>query len=238
MEVRITPEHEILVRSPGLFREYHGNPEATATAREADGWLRTGDAGYLGDDGHLRVIDRLGSVGELEGGAPFAPRLIESRLKYLPAIKEAIVFGNGRAMATALIDIDPVTSGRWADRHSISYTGHADLASRDEVYGLVADCIASVNADLARDPMLSASRIQRFAIVQKELSADDGMLTRTGKLRRDAVAELYQPLIDAIYSGRSELRLGREYGPDDVAFVEIKIRDVDSVASSQIGRAA
>jgi long-chain acyl-CoA synthetase len=238
VELQFTPEREILVRSPGLFKEYHGDPGATATARQSDGWFRTGDAGYLGDDGHLRVIDRVKYVGKLEDGSPFAPRLIESRLKYFTAIKEAVVFGDGRAMATALIDIDPVAAGRWADKRGISYAGHADLASRDEIYDLIADCVAKVNADLARDPMLSASQIQRFVIVQRELSADDGVLTRAGKVRRDVAAERYKALIDGLYSGRSELRLGPEYGPADVEFVEIKIRDVKAAAPVQIGRAA
>lgn len=238
VELRFTPEREILVRSPGLFKKYHGDPDATATAWHSDGWFRTGDAGYLGDDGHLRIIDRVKNVGKLKDGALFAPRLIESRLKYFTAIKEAVVFGDGHAMATALIDIDPVAAGRWADRRSISYAGHADLASRDEIYGVVADCIAKVNADLARDPMLSASQIQCFAIVQKELSADDGVLTRAGKVRRDVVAGRYKALIDGIYSGRSEVRLGPECGPAGVEFVEIKIRDVKAAASAQIGRAA
>lgn len=238
VEVKFTPEREILVRSPGLFTEYHGDPEATAAARQSDGWLRTGDAGYLGDDGHLRIIDRVRYVGTLKDGAIFVPRQIESRLKYFAEIKEAVVFGDGRTMVTALIDIDRVAAGRWADKHFISYTGHADLASRDEIYGLVADCIATLNADLARDPMLSASRIQRFAIVQKELSADDGVLTRTGKVRRDAIADAYEALIDDVYSGRSVARLGPEYGPAGVEFVEIKIRDVEPAASAPIGRAA
>src|SRR5690606_10439430 len=130
---RFSPEREILVRSPGLFREYHGDPEGTAAARHADGWFRTGDAGYLGDDGHLRIIDRVKNLGKLRDGAPFAPRLIESRLKFFTAIREVVVFGDGRAMATALIDIDPVAAGRWADKRSLSYSGHADLASRDEI---------------------------------------------------------------------------------------------------------
>jgi long-chain acyl-CoA synthetase len=238
VELQFTPEREILVRSPGLFREYHGDPEATATARQSDGWFRTGDAGYLGDDGHLRIIDRVKNVGKLKHGAPFAPRLIESRLKYFTAIKEAVVFGDGRAMATALIDIDPVAAGRWADKRFISYAGHADLASRDEIYGLVADCIAKVNADLARDPLLSDSQIQRFAIVRKELRADDGVLTRAGKVRRDVVAERYKALIDGIYSGRSEVRLGPEYGSTGHEFVEIKIREVEAAASVPIGKAA
>ena len=155
-------QREILVRSPGLFKEYHRDPQTTAQARNADGWFHTGDAGYLGDDGHLRIIDRMKYIGALNDGTPYAPKLIENKLKFIPYIKEAVAFGDGRDMVCALIDIDMAAVGRWADKRSISYTGHADLASHDEVYGLIADCIAKVNADLAQEPALAKSQIHRF----------------------------------------------------------------------------
>jgi long-chain acyl-CoA synthetase len=116
------------VRSPGLFKAYHGDPQTTTQARNAEGWFHTGDAGYLGDDGHLRIIDRMKYIGTLKDGSAFAPKLLENRLKFIPYIKEAVAFGDGRAMVCALIDIDMASVGRWADRKSISYTGHADLA--------------------------------------------------------------------------------------------------------------
>lgn len=238
VEIRFTPQREILVRSPGLFKEYHRDPAATARARDQEGWLRTGDAGYLGDDGQLRIIDRIDYVGALTDGSPFAPRLLESRLKFFSYIKEAVVIGGGRPMACALIDIDPVAVGRWADKRAISYTGHADLASREEVYGLIGDCIAKINAALAHDPMLAKSQIKRFAILQKELSADDGLLTRTGKLRRENVAEHYHALIDAIYSGKPELRVGAQSGSASAESFDIKIRDVRPAESERVGRAA
>ena len=152
VELKFTEQREILVRSPGLFKEYHRDPQKTAQARNADGWFHTGDAGYLGDDGHLRIIDRMKNIGALKDGSPFAPKLLENKLKFIPYIKEAVAFGDGRDKACALIDIDMAAVGRWADKRSISYTGHADLASQDEVYGLIADCIVNVNADLAQDP--------------------------------------------------------------------------------------
>jgi len=176
VELKFTEQREILVRSPGLFKEYHRDPQKTAQARNADGWFHTGDAGYLGDDGHLRIIDRMKNIGALKDGSPFAPKLLENRLKFIPYIKEAVAFGDGRDMVCALIDIDMAAVGRWADKRSISYTGHADLASQDEVYGLIADCIASVNADLVEETALAKSQIHRFVILHGELSADDGDL--------------------------------------------------------------
>ncbi len=235
VELKMTPQREVLVRSPGLFREYHGDAARTAEAMNADGWFHTGDAGELGPDGQLRIVDRMADVGALKDGTPFAPRLLESKLKFVPYIREAVAFGDGRDMVCALIDIEMAATSRWADRQNISYTGHADLASRDEVYALIADCIAAMNAQLASDPALASSQIQRFLILDKELSADDGVLTRTGKLRRDVIAARYRASVDAMYDGRTEVRV--EPGSGEQA-ADAKIRDAKVVTSAHTRRAA
>lgn len=233
VELKFTDQREILVRSPGLFKEYHRDPETTAQARNAEGWFHTGDAGYLGDDGHLRIIDRMKYIGAMKDGSAFAPKLLENRLKFVSYIKEAVAFGDGRDMVCALIDIDMAAVGRWADKQSISYTGHADLASQDEVYGLIADCIASVNAELAQEPALARSQIHRFVILYGELSADDGVLTRTGKLRRGVIAERHRAFVDAMYDGSRLVSVEIEGGQADIA-----IRDAKVVTSGQIRSAA
>ena len=233
VELKFTEQREILVRSPGLFKAYHGDPQTTTQARNAEGWFHTGDAGYLGDDGHLRIIDRMKYIGALKDGSAFAPKLLENRLKFIPYIKEAVAFGDGREMVCALIDIDMASVGRWADKKSISYTGHADLASQQEVYGLIADCIASVNADLAQEPTLAKSQIHRFVILHGELSADDGVLTRTGKLRRGVIAERHRALVDAMYDGGSQVSIVIEGGHAD-----IRISDAKVATSGQIRSAA
>jgi long-chain acyl-CoA synthetase len=237
VELNVNPQREILVRSPGLFREYHGDAERTAQAKNAEGWFHTGDAGYLGEDGQLRIIDRMAYVGTLNDGTPYAPRLLENKLKFLPYIKEAVTFGDGRDMVCALIDIEMAATGRWADKQTISYTGHADLASRDEVYALIADCIGKVNAQLASEPALAQSQIHRFVILNKELSADAGALTRTGKLRRDVIMEQYRAVVDAMYGGQTEARLEAGIG-EGAAPADVKIRDAKVVAPAQSRRAA
>ncbi len=236
VELKFSPQREILVRSPGMFKAYHGHAATAGEATNAEGWFHTGDAGYLDEDGHLRIIDRMKYVGSLSDGTIHAPKLIENKLKFHPYIKEAVVFGNGRDKVCALIDIDAAAVGRWADRLEISYTGHADLASRDEVYGLVADCIAAVNAELAQDPELAKSQIHRFALLHKELNADDGLLTRTSKLRRDVIAEHFKSLIDAMYDGRAHASM-REVGADAAPF-DVKISDAKVVAPGNIRSAA
>jgi long-chain acyl-CoA synthetase len=238
VELKFTAQREILVRSPGLFREYHRDPETTAQARNAEGWFHTGDAGYLGDDGHLRIIDRMKHIGALNDGTPYAPKLIENKLKFVSYVKDAVVFGDGRDTVCALIDIDMAAVGRWADKRSISYTGHADLASQDQVYGLIADSIAGVNAELAQDTALAKSQIHRFLILHGELNADDGVLTRTGKLRRGVIAERYRALVDAMYGGHATVSVDIADSHAGTASTDLKIRDAKVVARTQIRSAA
>jgi long-chain acyl-CoA synthetase len=238
VELKFTAQREILVRSPGMFKEYHRDPETTAQTRNAEGWFHTGDAGYLDGDGHLRIVDRMKYIGALNDGTSYAPKLIENKLKFSPYVREAVAFGDGRDMVCALIDIDMAAVGRWADKRSISYTGHADLASQNEVYGLIADSIAKVNAELAQEPALAKSQIHRFLILHGELSADDGVLTRTGKLRRGVIAERYRTLVEAMYGARTEVRVDLEGAHAGTASMDMKIRDAKVLAHAKIRSAA
>src|SRR5215470_12874010 len=159
VDVRIAESGEILVRSPGIMLGYHRNPGATAEAIDADGYFHTGDAGYFDGDGHLKVIDRARDVGKLADGTLFAPKYIENKLKFFPHIKEAVAFGAGCDCVTAFINIDLASVGNWAEKRNPPYTGYTDLASRAEVYGLVGECVAKVNRDLAADPRLANAQI-------------------------------------------------------------------------------
>ena len=202
VEIRIADNGEIQVKSPGLFKAYYQNPEATAEARTADGWFMTGDAGYLDEEGQLKIIDRAKDVGRLAGGQLFAPKYIENKLKFFPFIKEAVAFGANRAFACAFINIDLEAVGNWAERRGMPYAGYADLAGKSEVYELIRDCVEQVNRDLAQDPKLAASQVKRFLILHKELDPDDDELTRTRKVRRAFIALKYAVLIEALFEGR------------------------------------
>ena len=204
VELRLTDAGEVLIRSPGLLREYHRNPEATREVKDAEGWSHTGDAGYLDVDGHLKIIDRAKDVGKLANGSLFAPKYVENKLKFFPYIKEAVAFGNGRDQVMAMINIDMEAVGDWAERRNLPFAGYTDLAGKAEVLALIRDCVAKVNADLARDPMMAASQVHRFLVLHKELDADDEELTRTRKVRRGYIGEKYAVLVDALYGGRSE----------------------------------
>lgn len=215
VEVKISEEGEVLFRSPGVFHSYYKNAEATAEVKTADGWVKTGDAGFFDDSGHLKIIDRTKDVGRLGNGAMFAPKYIENKLKFFPYILEAVAIGDGRDEVTAFINIDLSAVGDWAERRGLAYASYQELAAHADTYDLIAGCIEKVNADLAQDEMLSDSQVRRFLILHKELDADDGELTRTRKLRRRIIAERYGPLIDALYDGSEHCEISVEVTFED-----------------------
>lgn len=192
-EIVISDEGEILSRSPAVFQGYYRNTQATAETIQ-DGWLRSGDAGFLKENGQLVVIDRLKDVMHLADGTRFSPQFMENKLKFSPFVREAVVIGQDRAHLAAIISIDPEIVGRWAESRLITYTTYQDLASKQEVYDLIRAEIQEINAGLP-----ATTRILRFALLFKELDADDGELTRTRKLRRRVVEERYGSLINALY---------------------------------------
>ena len=215
VEVRLTDTGEVMFRSPGVFHSYFKNPEATASTKTEDGWVHTGDTGFFNKEGHLKIIDRAKDVGRLNGGAMFAPKYIENKLKFFPYVLEAVSFGDRRDEVTAFINIDLSAVGDWAERRGLAYASYQELAGHPDTYGLIADCIARVNADLAADELLAASQIRRFLILHKELDADDGELTRTRKLRRAIIAERYAVLIDALYDGSEHREIETEVTFED-----------------------
>ncbi len=229
VELSFTPERELLIRSPGLFKEYYKNPQATAASKDAQGWFHTGDAGYFDADGHVKIIDRVKDVGKLADGSLFAPKYLENKLKFFPFIKEAVAFGHGRDRVCAFINMDMEAVGNWAEKRGMPYSGYVDLASRDEVYELMRECIEKVNADLAAEPEIAASQIHRFLILHKQLEADDGELTRTSKVRRLHVGEKYATLVDALYAGKQmvhiEAQVRYEDGRTGSISADLKIRD-------------
>ena len=241
VELKIDDDGEVLYRSPGVFHGYYKNEEATRETKTEDGWVHTGDAGLLDEDGHLRIIDRAKDVGRLNDGAMFAPKYLENKLKFFPQIAEAVAFGHERDYAAAFVNIDLDAVSNWAERNGIVYASYQELAAHPRVYGLVGDCIAQVNADLAGDPQLSSSQIRRFLVLHKELDADDGELTRTRKVRRRIVAERYTPLIDALYSDADTCHIDTEVVFEDgrrgQISADLRIGDVQ-VFSGPMARAS
>jgi long-chain acyl-CoA synthetase len=235
VELRFTAQRELLVRSPGTFLEYRGDPDATGRSRDDGGWLRTGDAGWLGDDGRLRILGRLSELETFANGATFAPSRVEAALKASPLVREALAFSTG-AGACALVVVDPVTAARWADRSELAYSGYAELAALPEVGQLIAEHVARANAELAKDPMHAASQVRRFAILHREPSVADGEVTRFGELRRSRLLERFRPLADATAAGRPSATIDTEVVHDDgrVTFVPVEIRILDARSAASI----
>ena len=235
VEIRIAENGEVLFKSPGSFRGYYRNPEATAETKRPDGWVYTGDSGFFDANGHLKIIDRANDVGRLQDGSLFAPKYLENKLKYFSWIKEAVVFGDGRPFVVAFLNLDLEAVGDWAERRNLAYASYQDLAAQDAVYDLLQVCVEQVNYDLAAEPAVAGSQIRRFLILHKELDADDGELTRTRKVRRRIIAARYQPLIDALYSnratGRIETEITFEDGRKSYMRAELAIRDVATTLS-------
>ena len=244
VEVRVTDTGEIHVRSPGLLKGYYKNPQATAEVLTADGWYRTGDAGFLDASGHLKIIDRAKDVGRLAGGdndgAMFAPKYVENKLKFFPFIKEAVAFGDKREKVCAFVNIDFEAVGNWAERRNLPYAGYADLAAKPQVLELVRECVEKVNADLAEDERLAGSQVSRFLVLHKELDADDGELTRTRKVRRGAIAEKYAALVDALYAGRTSQHIETQVRFEDgrTGTVSADLAIIDAKIFAPVRRAA
>ncbi|SHF50979.1 long-chain acyl-CoA synthetase [Loktanella atrilutea] len=238
VELRIAENGEVFYRSPGTFVEYYKNPESTASTKDSEGWVATGDAGFIEDgSGHLRIIDRAKDVGKLASGAMFAPKYVENKLKFYPNILEAVVFGAGRDHCVAFINIDLAAVGNWAERNNIAYSSYQELSQHPKVLDLVEGHVNAVNESIAQDPMLAACQIHRFLILHKELDADDGEMTRSRKVRRAVVGDKFADLIAALYNGAPEIYTETEVTYEDGRKGKIKatlaIRDATVVDSAR-----
>jgi long-chain acyl-CoA synthetase len=214
VEVRISDEGEVLYRSPGVFQGYFKNLEATGQAME-DGWLRSGDAGFLDGGGHLKIIDRARDVTRLADGTIFPPKFLENKLKFSPYVKEAVCVGQDRPFVTALLNIDLTAVGNWAERRGLAYTSYTDLSQKPEVYELLRGEVERVNRSLLDDELLKSARIRRFLVLHKELDPDDEEITRTRKVRRGYVAQKYRSLIEALYGDGDHVQVEAEVTYED-----------------------
>jgi len=235
VDIKIAENGEVLLKSEGVCQGYLKNPEATAETI-VDGWLRTGDAGFIDHDGHLKIIDRAKDVGKLNNGALFAPKYIENKLKFSPYIKEAVSIGQDREFVTVMINIDMESVGNWAERNDLTYTGYTDLAQNPKVNTLVASEVLRVNRDLAADTETQGAQIKRFLILHKELDPDDEEITRTRKVRRGFIAEKYKPLIDALFSNEThvetEAKVTFEDGREATIRAKLAINEVETFSGA------
>ncbi|ATG44964.1 Long-chain acyl-CoA synthetase (AMP-forming) [Phaeobacter piscinae] len=216
VEIKIADNGEIFYRSPGTFVEYYKNPESTASTKDPEGWVATGDAGFFEEgSGHLRIIDRAKDVGKMADGAMFAPKYVENKLKFYPDILEVVLFGNDRDRCVAFINIDLTAVGNWAERNNIAYASYQELAGHPKVLQSIREHVETVNESVAQDVMLSGCQVHRFVVLHKELDADDGEMTRTRKVRRVVVEDKYSDIITALYDGSSQISTRTEVTYED-----------------------
>ncbi len=244
VDIKIADSGEVLFKSPGVFVGYFKDPERTAETKTADGWVRTGDAGFIDDKtGHLKIIDRAKDVGKLSDGTLFAPKYLENKLKFYPNIKEAVAVGDKQGFVTAMLNIDLVAVGSWAERNNIVYGTYQELAGHRQVYDMLAEHVAEVNRSLAGEKAMAGAQIRRFLILPKELDADDGELTRTMKVRRSLISDRYASLITALYDGSKEAAISTEMTFEDgrkgSISARVAVRDMPVVgAVNPMGQAA
>jgi long-chain acyl-CoA synthetase len=218
--VKISEDQEVLVRSDSNFMGYYNDFRATEEAFH-DGWLKTGDAGYIDPDGNLVIIGRKGDIIKNKEGHAFSPDFIETRLKFSPYIKEAVIFGEARPYITALINIEMGNVGSWAEDRMIAYTTYTDLSQQQAVRGLILEELKKVN-DILPDIM----KVRKFILLHKLLDADDEELTRTGKVRRRFVYGLYIKLIEAMYQGLDKVSVKSkvQYRDGQIGEIETMVR--------------
>ncbi len=229
VELRIAESGEVQFKSPGMFVGYFREDDKTRDAMTADGYVKTGDAGFFDSDGQLKIIDRAKDVGRLRGGQLFAPKYIENKLKFFPEIREAVAIGDGRNFVAAMINIELASVANWAERHAIAYASYQELAANPQVYAMIENRVDSVNRALSLEPVMAGAQIRRFLILPKELDPDDGELTRTQKVRRGLIAERYASLFEGLYGDASEASISAEITYEDgrKGKLEATVRIVD-----------
>ena len=231
VRVGITPEGELVVRGPVVTSGYYNQPEKTEEALDGE-WLHTDDFGAITDDGHVKIFDRMDDVMELTDGTAVAPISVETKLKFNPYIKEALIVGDGRDSLAAVLNIRFDNVAEWADQRDIQYTGYKDLTQKEPVLDLVRGVVADTN------DRLEGPSIDRFVILFKEFDADDGELTRTGKIRREIVTDRYRTLIDGIYEGRdtveTEVTITYQDGRESREHGEMTVVDLTESASETL----
>ncbi|MEJ2048065.1 MAG: AMP-binding protein, partial [Dehalococcoidia bacterium] len=217
VDVRIINYGELIYRQPGLFVGYYNDPDMTAEVFK-EGWFYSGDRGFIREDGHIELVDRVKDLIELDSGYTLAPQNVESRLRFSPYINDAwVLAGPEKAYVSAIIVMDYDNVSRWAGHRRVSFKTFAELSQKPEVCGLVEKDIARINHDLPAE-----ARVKKYVNLHKEFDPDEGELTRTRKLRRSFLQERYRKLIDAIYSEKTEVSLEAQVRYRDGRMVTVK----------------
>jgi long-chain acyl-CoA synthetase len=197
IEMKLSPEGELLVRSPTVFMGYLNQPEKTAETLR-DGWLHTGDVGKVDAEGYFYISDRMKDIIITAGGKNITPSELENQLKFSPYITDAVVIGDRRPYLVALVMVDHENVENYAQEHAIPFTNYASLCRRPEIVGLIQGEVDTVNKLFAR-----VEQVKKFRLLETKLTAEDEELTPTMKLKRKLVNEKYKGLIESMYAERA-----------------------------------
>jgi long-chain acyl-CoA synthetase len=197
-EIKIAADGEILLRSPGVFKGYFKNPEATAETIK-NGWLHSGDVGEIDADGFLKITDRKKDIIVTAGGKNITPQYIENKLKFSPYINDAVVIGDGRKYLVSLIMIDEDNVVKYAQDHKIQFSTYKDLTQHPEIIKLIQAEVEGVNQSLSR-----VEQVKKFTLLPKKLYEEDGEVTPTMKVKRKYVNQAFGDLIEKMYKGKAE----------------------------------
>ncbi len=193
VEIKIAEDGEILVRSPGVFKGYFKNPEATAETL-VDGWLLSGDVGSIDEDGYLSISDRKKDIIVTAGGKNITPQYIENKLKSSLYINDAVVIGDKRKFLSSLIIIDEDNVVKFAQDNKIQFSTYKDLTAHEQIKALIDLEIKRFNETLSR-----VEQIKKFTILPKKLYEEDGEMTPTMKVKRNFINKAFGDLIEAMY---------------------------------------
>jgi long-chain acyl-CoA synthetase len=197
LEARLAEDGEVLMRGPWIMRGYHGLPEATAEALDAEGWLHTGDVGVVDEQGRLTITDRKKDLIKTSGGKYVAPSDLEARLKAAcPYVAQVLVHGDRRNYVTALVTLDPEGIARWGDTQGIAGLTPARAAEHLAVRAMVQRAVDAVNATLPR-----FATVKKFRLLPREFGEAEGEVTPSQKLKRKVIEQRYRAELDAMYPG-------------------------------------
>ena len=201
-EVSLHDDGEILCRAPFVFAGYFRDPDRTADALDADGWLHTGDIGVF-EDGYVRIVDRKKELIVTSGGKNIAPTNLENALKEIRLIGQACVIGDRRPYVIALLVLDAEAAGAWAAQRGIDAISLEQLAGDPRVRDEIEEGVSLVNQRVS-----TAEQIKKFIVLSDEWMADSDILTPTMKLKRRAVIDRYEVLIDSLYAQERDTTAG------------------------------
>ncbi len=213
---------EIAFRGVNAFKEYFAHPRATSAAKDAEGWVRTGDLGEIDERGAIRITGRVDALGKFSNGDTFAPQLVENALKSSPYIKDAMAVGDGKDSLASFVIIDGDTVGTWAEANNIRFTGYRDLATKDEVYDLVSKTVSDINAHIEQIEGKACPPIKRYLIMHREFNVNSGEITRSKKIRRDVVMGRHKALIEALYSSQQAYEVKDSSSGETLAKIKLK----------------